>query len=225
MSFFKRIQATLTGGLDQAISQLENQDAVVDAILKEARQAVAKAKVRLARVQRDEQLMAREQAELEAAILTWTERAKRTGQTDEAKAIECLRQRRLCVERKDALVARLEQHRRVGKSLAADVALAEARVKEMLNKQHLMRTRESAADAMRGIGSVERNMDDELSATFERWEIKVSETELLGGSYVHSTEVEAFEQAFISQEEELALRQELAELNSVPSAQGENRHE
>ena len=215
MSFIKRIHATLTGSLDQAISQIENQDAVVDAILKEARQALAKSKVRLTRVEQDSRVMHQELASLDEAVITWTQRAQRVGPDDQARALECLRQRKVASSNKSSLVVRITQHDVVSKRLASDVKQAEVRVTEMLNKQHLMRTRESAADALRSMNAVEQNMTDELSTTFERWEVKVTEAELLSGNEGYISGPNAFEHDFISQEEEEALRLELAELTGT----------
>ena len=223
MSFIKRIQATLTGSLDQAISQIENQDAVVDAILKEARQALAKSKVRLARVEQDSRVMDQELASLDEAVVTWTQRAQRVGQGDQARAIECLRQRKVASERKLSLSERITQHDVVRKRLAADVNQAEIRVTDMLNKQHLMRTRESAAYALRGMNAVEQNMTDELCATFERWDVKVTEAEILSGNEGYISAPNTFEHDFVSQEEEEALRLELAELTGeLHSTEGKN---
>ena len=54
MSIFRRLQATISASLDNAVSQVENHDAVVEAALKDARAAAARARVRLARVQKEE---------------------------------------------------------------------------------------------------------------------------------------------------------------------------
>ena len=77
MSLFKRFSATVYSQLDQAIGQIENHDAVVDASVREARHASAKAKVRLARVRAGGQrLRAQLQAVLESEQ-TWIDRARR----------------------------------------------------------------------------------------------------------------------------------------------------
>ncbi|BCD96792.1 PspA/IM30 family protein [Marinagarivorans cellulosilyticus] len=223
MSIFKRLQATLTGSLDQAISQIENQDAVVDAILKEARQALAKSKVRLARVEQDGRAMQQELAGIEAAIDSWTQRAQRIGQNDQAKALECLRQRKAALAQKTSLLERIAQHEGVSKRLAFDVKQAEVRVTDMLNKQHLMRTRESAADALRSMNAVEQNMADDLTTTFERWEVKVAQTEILSGNEGYIQSPSTLEQEFVSEEEEHALRLELAALTGeLQDIEGKN---
>ena len=57
MSIIRRLQATISAGLDNAVSQVENHDAVVEAALKDARTAAARARVRLARVQKEEETL------------------------------------------------------------------------------------------------------------------------------------------------------------------------
>ncbi len=225
MSLFRRLSATITGGLEQAINQIENQDAVVEAIVKEARQELAKAKVRLGRVQTDAKQMARKQAELELAVQQWTLRAQRSGAVDQGKAIECLRQRKSCAAQKAELSIRIEQHEVILKRLASDVHLADGRVTEVLNKQHLMRTRESAANAMRGVNAIESTVVDDLSATFERWEIKVTETEMMGGAESGPIGYSSLENEFSSLEEEDELNQQLVELLSESATEQEKGNE
>ena len=230
MTFIKRIRATIVGNLDSVIGQIENQDAVVDAIIHDARQALAAAKVRLARVDQDASRMQSQQTELERAIAQWTTRATNLGNSDKAKALACLSQRKTCSAQHQQLTARLAEHKNIHQRLAADVKLAETRLSEILDKQHLMRTRESAAKAMRGINTIDNNVADDLAATFERWDMKVTESELMTGlarSHIHQN---ALEQEFLDAEAEAELQQQLAELLAAASideaeAAKENNHE
>lgn len=215
MSLFKRLSATISGHLDQAVTQIENQDAVIDAIVREARQALASAKVRLARVETDGNKMTQQQKQLEQTIAAWTDRAKRSGEGNQQKAIECLRQRKAHQSQLMQLNMRLQEHTAIRQRLTDDVRTAESKVTEILHKQHLMRTRESAANAIRGASTLDTSLADELNSTFERWEIKVTESELTHGTALTHTGLDSIselEQDFISQEESEQLQQELAEL-------------
>lgn len=213
MSAFKRLSAIVSGSLDQAINQIENQDAVIDVILKDARTALAAAKVRLHRVEQDAKKMQAEQATLKEAVSLWEARAKRLGADDADRAIECLRQRKLCAEQLQALNARAIEHGGVISRLAADVTNAEATVSNIQIKQNVMRTRESAASASQSIAQIEQGSNVDLAATFDRWETKIIESELIvGGGPIES--VRPFEQDFLKQEEEDALRKELAALTA-----------
>ena len=52
MSLFQRITATVTSHVDRAVSRVENHDAIVEAALRDTRQAAVRARVRLRRLQR-----------------------------------------------------------------------------------------------------------------------------------------------------------------------------
>ena len=213
MSLLKRLRTTIYGHIDHTINQIENQDAVIDAIVREARQEVAKAKVRLARVEVDGKRMAAERGKLEEAITQWTGRAMRVRETDETRALDCLRQRKTCEKQLMDLSVRCDDHSKVVEKLRSDVRIAEQRVKEVLNKQHLMRTRESAANALRGANALDGNISSDLDATFDRWEVKVTESELLADTATAYAATSDLESEFISEEEEITLRDELAALD------------
>ncbi|EDZ67268.1 hypothetical protein NOC27_595 [Nitrosococcus oceani AFC27] len=96
MSFFKRLSASLTARIDQAISQIENHETIIEVAIYEARQVAAKAKVRLARVQRDGEQLEAKITELREAEIKWTERAKKTAKESDREALACLRRRQSC---------------------------------------------------------------------------------------------------------------------------------
>ena len=213
MSFIKRLRATLVGNLDSVIGQIENQDAVVDAIVRDARQALAKAKVRLNRVDVDGQKMLHDLTQLNTSIEQWTHRAQTTGEQDQIKALACLRQRKECQAQKESLLERLAKHQKMQLRLTADVKNAEGKVREILNKQNIMRTRESTASALHSINAIVSAVGTDLTATFERWELKVTESELINGiNDFPAVKNNELEQEYLSQEEEQELRKQLQDL-------------
>ena len=233
MTLIKRLRATIVGNLDTVVGQIENQDAVVDAIVRDARQALAAAKVRLVRVSHDASRMQTELVDLDRAIAQWTVRASHLANAeidaaDQQKALACLAQRKICTAQKTQLTARIAEHKVIHQRLAADVSLAEDRLGEVLNKQHLMRTRESAANAIKGINRLEYSAGDDLAATFERWDMKITESELLTGLARKQSDVDEFEQTFLAEENEAQLKRELSELmaaHGVNGVSGEKDHE
>ena len=96
MSVFKRLSATFSSRIDHLVGQIENHDAVVEAAIRDARQAVAKSKVRLSRLKADGIRLRRKRAELLQAESQWTQRAKDSATQDENRALECLRRRQDC---------------------------------------------------------------------------------------------------------------------------------
>jgi phage shock protein A len=211
MSVFKRISATISSRVDQLVSQVENHDAVVESSIREARQAVAKSKVRLARLNNDGTRLRRKLADLQHAEGKWRERAKSVAAQDEDRAIECLRRRQECQRQITDLNGVLDKHHSLEQRLTRDIRTAEERVSEMSQKRNFMRTRQSAAEALNAISDVDDNVSTELADTFERWEIRVTEAELEAGTSDLDLD-DAMEREFIDAEQRDALRAELQQL-------------
>lgn len=214
MSLFKRLSATFGHQLSEAVSQIENQDAVVAAIIKESRESLAKARVRLSRVVADAEQSARQLADLEQKQARWLVRAKEAQQIgDEAKALACLKEKKLCTAEFTRLQQRHSEHCAARIRIESDVRTAEEKLQALQHKQHMLRTRESAASTLAGLQKLESEHSEDLAATFERWEMKITGQELSIGGVTHNT-VGELEQAYLSLEEEASLREELALLAS-----------
>ena len=85
MSFIKRVTATLSANLDQAISRIENHDAVIEAALQDTRDAAARLKVQLGRVRNEGARLREEAEECLMASKRWTERAKSVASDNEPR--------------------------------------------------------------------------------------------------------------------------------------------
>ncbi len=208
MSIIKRLSATLHARLDRVVNQIENHDAVVEAALAESREALARAKVQLARVRQDGERLHKELAEMRGAETAWTERA-RAAADDEATALECLRRRNAARTRQSELAAAISRHQESEERLGGDVKRAEEQLMRLSEQRNLMRTRESAAEALSLLSGFERTLPAELDRAFERWSVRVTETELAAGG---ADAADPLARGFEAEEERAALRAELAEL-------------
>ena len=88
MSIFKRLSATFVSRMDQLVGEIEDHDAVVESVIRNARQAVAKSKVRLAQMKSEGGRLRRKLAEVKQAEMKWAERAREVANQDEDKAIQ-----------------------------------------------------------------------------------------------------------------------------------------
>jgi phage shock protein A len=220
MSIFKRLYTTFSSRVDQLVTEVENHDAVVEATIREARQAVAKSKVRLARLKTDGERLRRRLGELQQAETKWTERARVSAEQDEDRALECLRRRQACQKQIAELREALSKHEELEARLSRDIRNAETRIGEMSQQRQFMRTRQSAAEALNSISGIDEATTSDLAETFERWDIKVTEAELEAGT-AEVYQEDSLEKTFIDAEERETLRAELDELMN----KGEERHD
>jgi len=212
MSIFKRLTTTFTSRVDQMVSQIENHDAVVEVAIRESRQATAKAKVRLARVQRDGEQLRTKISQLRQDEQQWTHRARDVAQRDEDKALECLRRRKLCQQQLTQLEKALIQHEELERKLVQDIKAAERKLAEMSQQRNLMRTRQSAAEALNSISGMDETVALDVADAFERWEVKVTEAEMEVGTGYVSDSYDMLDREFLNAEEKAGLQTELQQL-------------
>jgi phage shock protein A len=209
MSIFKRLTATFSSRVDHMVSQIENHDAVVEVAIKESRQATARAKVRLARVQRDGELLRSKISQLQSDEALWTNRARDVAHKDQDRALGCVRRRKLCQKQLEQYQQAFIKHEALEQKLAQDIHAAERKLTEMSQQRNLMRTRQSAAEALNSICGVDESVALDVAEAFERWEVKVTESELEVGSV---DSVDLLEREFLQTEDKKALQAELEEL-------------
>ena len=222
MSLFKRIRATVTSQVDEMVSQIENHDAVIDATLKDARQKVAKSKVRLGAIQREVASLQRRREEQQTQAQQWAQRAV-ASRDDQPKALACLQRRKQCQQSQQQLSTMLEQVRGAEQQLRQDIQLAEAQVMQMNQQRQLMRARETAAESMKTLSTMEVGLSSELAQSFDRWDERITENELCVG-IDRTADVDTLEAAFATDEEEVALLQELEQLVTQQAVE-DNHHD
>lgn len=209
MSLFQRITATISSSVDNAVSKVENHDAIINAALKDTQRAAARSRVRLERVRRDGASLKTRYRDLELASTRWAERAKSVAAEDEAKALECLRRRRECQAQLGSLKESIAKHDELETRIGEQVKKIEARIGEVTHQRNMMRSRQSVADAMNAIHSVQGTSVSDIEDTFDRWEINLGETEIFLGA---ATPSDPLDTAFLDEEDAAELKAELDDL-------------
>jgi len=206
MSIFKRLSATLVSRIDQVVGEIENHDAVIQATLDDMRKKVAEAKVRLGQVYREKEHLEQQSRELQENARRWQQRAIECSATDEAKALACVSRSRLCEQKEARLRQAVNQYMQTADKLERDIDSSEQRLAEMKQKLTLMRARQSTSSAVSATSEMNNNMENRLDETFERWEINVSQAEMVVDPH---ESMDFLERDFINREKEENLRQEL----------------
>jgi len=208
MARIKRWTHGIVASIDEFIVQIENHEQQVSSALRELEHGVARAKVRLSRVERDGKTLRQSLSDEKEAAQRWRERAAR--EADEARALECLRRCRRSEARVRELEQRAAEHDRTEQQLTRDVRALEVRLGELREQRNLMRTRQSRAEAFSAIQGGGDAVATELGDVFERWETTVAEAEITSGCL--TVALDGFEEEFLDAEEEAALKLELRAL-------------
>ena len=211
MSRMKRWTMSVTSWVDGVLAQVENHEAAVSSAIGRVRQATARARVQLKRVERDQQAMRDTLLEEEKAIDAWRRRAKAAD--DEPVALECLRRHKAAERRVLRLRQRLGEHERSHKELSDGIRILNGRLSELTERKNLMRTRQSRAEAAHGMASTTGPIGD-LEDVFERWEARVGEIEIASDC---AEPIDLFEAEIEAVEDSASLRLELEELRAERS--------
>jgi len=209
MSIFKRLSATLVSHIDQVVGEIENHDAVVKATLQDMSKKIAEAKVRLAEVYREQERIQQQIQEQQQHMERWRQRAIQSAKRDENKALECISKRRHCQFQVDKLQQILGQYQHSSEKLTTDIQSSEQRMAELKHKRTLMRARQSTSSALTSSHQDNNDSMQMIDDTFERWEINISQEEMLNQD---SPLADPIEREFIVREQHHELREELANL-------------
>lgn len=204
MKNIKRVTKTIGAKLEWFISQIENQEAVAKSALNEAEHYHASAKVRLNRLKSEGKKLEAEISKLQKEESLWIERAKRHGETNREKALECLK-------RSQKVKANCEERQRIAAKQQEQVLILEQQISEVGSKLADMRSKLSTLRAREACQSTSQALHEnvngknfgELDRIFEQWEDRVllSEFETMGSV----SEDYELEQSLQSEEETAEL--------------------
>ena len=208
MKKLKHWTACIVSGFDSVISQVENHESVVSSSIRELQEAAVRARVNVNRLKRDIEGMRSRQSELARASERWTERAQKLRDSDQSKALECLRRRKQVEAEIERLSQDIPRHAALAQQIESDVSKIEGRIEELKLKKRAFSSRASRAKAFELSDRTDAGSADNLEDVFDRWEIKLARSEI--GARVGC---DTLEDEFTRAEEDAALQ---AELDSLP---------
>jgi phage shock protein A len=188
---------------ETVVQQIENHDAMVTSAIREADEKSARAKAQLNRVRKDGQLMRKRLAELREQAETWKDRAKRIADTEQDKALECLRRYKKLLAQISDLEVSEREHCKLERDLAQDLATVEQRLAMLRQQRNVMRTRQSRAEALQLIQQVDSSTVSEIDDIFCRWESNVIACEARSGTVTEACDDLEVELATADEEREL----------------------
>ncbi|MCB1935761.1 MAG: PspA/IM30 family protein [Nitrosomonas sp.] len=213
MSILKRLSTTLISRFDQVVTGIENHDAVIQASLDEMSNKIAKAKIALNRACRERDRLKTEIEPQLNNVQRWRERAVSCAQSDEAKALECLRRSHCCENQAAAMQKTLDEYERSIETMIVKIKSSEQHLAEMKQKLTLMRARQATSNVNSTLsttnppnGDVEKMLDE----TFTRWEMNIHHDDII--TLECPDTMDAMEREFITQEQQNDLRNELSAL-------------
>lgn len=204
MHVLKRFSQSVSVRFEALLDQIEDQEAVVAATLRQVQQGAARVRLHRKRCERQVTQLEQAGAELAAQAEIWRERARRS-RDDRQKALECAKRYRAVLRASEDLRQRLEQERALLGRLLEDERAIAAQLGELERRRAALSSREARANARTGCGEL-----GTVDGVFERWEARIEERETLAEST--AAVGDSFASGFEREEEAEALERELASL-------------
>ena len=206
---FKRLFATLTAGFDGFIDQVENHEAVAEAVVADVRRQAARLKVQIARLDTHiGRLNERRQQALDEAA-QWRERALRVAEDDDRRGLYCARQYRDADARAGQLASQINEHTGLRDNVQRELTAVEDKLNELQLRKTLLASRSAHAQASKVAAGVAFEEQD-AEGVFERWETQITQNEYVTAVCTPAP-VDPLRTEFEEQERDAALREQLSE--------------
>lgn len=223
MSLIKRLVTTVHSSVDRTLASMENHEAVVDAALRESREAVSRARVRLTRLEKDGKQQGNRITELTSEVELWNERARSVAENDRPKALACIKRRKNCERDLEQAKAQALEHGRIEQRVRDSINESTNRVQALQNQRNQMRSREAAAQAGKIVHSLDGRLGTDVEAAIERWEVTVGEAELFTDTLLPvAVDCDDLAAEFVTLEENELLEDEL---DSLMKSEGDGKNE
>jgi len=210
MNLIKRLTTTVSATLDNAVGQIENHDAIIEATIKQTRQSVAQTKARINTLRQQQNVYETQLADAHDQHSLWTQRATKLANNNQNKALECLSRRNQCQNEINRLTLLIEEQKTLINDVSQNLQKLQIKSDEMSQKHNLMRSRQAVSDVNRAVGKTEINTS--VNDSFERWESIIMEHEM---AHSEICSRDPLEQEFVLQENEADLLKQLTELSDL----------
>jgi phage shock protein A len=178
MNLFKRLSVSVRSQLDEAVSRIENHDALIEAALRESREAIARLKLQQSRIQRKMQSIDAQLEALQKDEKNWVRRAKSLAKSDEAQALACLERRDKCLQQIEQLHRQREQCGEMEFRLGQQLVKLEQRFMEDERRLQEFRGRDLSVKAELALQEVTGSGSLDLEQAFDRWELDITRKEM-----------------------------------------------
>lgn len=210
MNYLKRLFVSFKGQIDQVADEFENHEALAGAAIQDLQALAGKTRLHLHRVGKLSEHYQKQLQEQQEQARLWSERAVKVRATDEQKALQCVKRLR---DTQRQIVVLEQQYR--------DSSAQEAKIREDLNaiqeqwqvlknKKEILAARQNRANLQGALLNQAGTRLPDVQTVFDRWEGSVVSAELETPDRI---ETDSFASAFEQEEDELALRMMLDELD------------
>jgi phage shock protein A len=204
MRAFHRLKQTLSVSIESLLDQVENQEAVVLATIREVEQGASRVRVHRKQCERRIDTLEQTIQQQSTDARLWRERARRL-KSERDKALECVRRARAIEALTVSANEQLEKQKELLETIRSDERVIEEKLDELRRRRSQLSSREARTGAQSGVESL-----GEIDGVFDRWEARIEEREVVNEA--RSVGKDAFARTLSEEEERAALSADLDSL-------------
>ncbi|MDD2723628.1 MAG: hypothetical protein PHH59_06360 [Methylovulum sp.] len=214
MYSLKRLFITVKTQIDGMVDDFENHEAVAGVAIKDLEDWRSQTRIHQHRLQKMIAQFESQLAELATEAAMWSVRAVKARETDEQKALECVR-RMVRAEQQSKLVAtQLQATQQQHAQLATDLASIQNQLHTLSTQKAVFAARQNRIQLQSGLKSGRDNPVEQAQKIFNRWEEAITGAELTSPEPINT---DPFADSFAQEEDALALKILLDELTAKAS--------
>jgi phage shock protein A len=211
MNSLKRIFFTLKAQLDEVADDFENHEAVAGVAIKELEAYQGKTRIHQHRLQEMIQQFETKLTDLNKEAETWSARAVKLKDQDEAKALECVKRLVQVQKQMKAIEPELAKAKEQFGQCHKDLADIQAQLHALQTQKEVLSARQNRIQLQTSLRTDQINPATGAQAIFKRWEQSVIGAELTGPIPPIK---DSFADEFVQEESTLELQMLLAELTT-----------
>ncbi|VUD56443.1 hypothetical protein TDB9533_02098 [Thalassocella blandensis] len=213
----RRLAASISACFDDLVSKVENHDAVAQVAIADVQKAAAKIRAEKNKVDQSIRRLQDQLKSQQSDIQLWQARAKSCADTDEGKALQCLKQVKKIKAQVEQGESQQQELLNVATSLNSSLQQVENKLTQLNSKRAILASRESRALAINQSQHAQRELGAmNVDQVFDRWELNILQSEYQDGQHAFAdaqqSEDASLAKDFAEAEEREAL---LAELHAL----------
>ena len=220
MNSLKRIFVSIKGQIDHVADEFENHEALAGVAIEDLQEIASKTRLHLHRVSKMSEQYQQQLSDQQEQEKLWSERAIKTRQEDEQKALQCVKRLRQVQQQIKSLEQQCQESTAQEEKIRADIELIQDQLQSLKNQKEILAARQNRASIQDSLGDNQNNSLQEVQGVFQRWEGSVVSSEFSVPD--QSVDNDNFAQPFEQEEDELALKIILDELTAQSTPSKEN---
>ena len=212
MNSLRRLKASLSASFGSIVNEVENQEGIIDAAIKDVLNALGKMNIQIRQVEREIINTKNKEKSLKKDIVIWQERAKSVHDTDKELAKNCIKKIITMKSEKERCEEIIKNKNELLKKLRNEQGQIQNKMLEIERRKHELLGRQNNIKATEVYQSVDGNSS--LDDIFNRWENKLvmKETHLSSYEPFDIDDRDEIEKHFDQEDEDKQVDKELESL-------------